>query len=57
MFLASTCAHLMKLFLFLNRQPDEATSALDSESELVVQEALDKLLATEKRTTVIIAIA
>lgn len=34
---------------------DEATSALDSESELVVQEALDKLLATEKRTTIIIA--
>lgn len=34
---------------------DEATSALDSESELVVQEALDKLLASEKRTTVIIA--
>ena len=36
-------------------QKDEATSALDSESELVVQEALDKLLATEKRTTIIIA--
>lgn len=34
---------------------DEATSALDSESELVVQDALDKLLASEKRTTVIIA--
>eukprot|EP00985_Skeletonema_marinoi_P009898 scaffold4657_cov140-Skeletonema_marinoi.AAC.4 len=34
---------------------DEATSALDSESELVVQEALDKLLVTEKRTTIIIA--
>lgn len=32
-----------------------ATSALDSESELVVQEALDKLLVTEKRTTIIIA--
>ena len=32
-----------------------ATSALDSESELVVQEALDKLLVTENRTTVIIA--
>ena len=30
-------------------------SALDSESELVVQEALDLLLAREKRTTVIIA--
>ncbi|KAL7540881.1 hypothetical protein ACHAXR_010450 [Thalassiosira sp. AJA248-18] len=34
---------------------DEATSALDSESELVVQEALDQLLAREKRTSVIIA--
>jgi len=34
---------------------DEATSALDSESELVVQDALDQLLAREKRTTVIIA--
>jgi ABC-type glutathione transport system ATPase component len=34
---------------------DEATSALDSESELIVQDALDKLLASEKRTTVIIA--
>jgi len=34
---------------------DEATSALDSESELVVQEALDQLLATDKRTTIIIA--
>ena len=34
---------------------DEATSALDSESELVVQEALDNVLATQKRTTVIIA--
>jgi len=34
---------------------DEATSALDSESELVVQEALDNVLAAEKRTTVIIA--
>jgi ATP-binding cassette subfamily B (MDR/TAP) protein 1 len=30
-------------------------SALDSESELVVQEALDNVLATQKRTTVIIA--
>ena len=34
---------------------DEATSALDSESELVVQEAIEKLLASEKRTTIIIA--
>jgi len=34
---------------------DEATSALDSESELVVQEALDKLLSEQKRTTIVIA--
>lgn len=34
---------------------DEATSALDSESELVVQRALDDLLATSSRTTIIIA--
>jgi len=34
---------------------DEATSALDSESEMVVQEALDNVLATQKRTTIIIA--
>lgn len=34
---------------------DEATSALDSESELVVQRALDDLLAKSSRTTIIIA--
>ncbi|TMW55295.1 hypothetical protein Poli38472_013186 [Pythium oligandrum] len=34
---------------------DEATSALDSESEKVVQEALDKVLSLQKRTTIIIA--
>merc|ERR1712071_155668 len=37
---------------------DEATSALDNESEKIVQEALDNLIAGEKsieRTTVIIA--
>lgn len=34
---------------------DEATSALDAESEIVVQEALDNILATKKITTVIIA--
>jgi len=34
---------------------DEATSALDSQSELVVQEALEKIISTKKRTTVIIA--
>ncbi|KAL4093102.1 hypothetical protein PRIC1_012091 [Phytophthora ramorum] len=34
---------------------DEATSALDSESEKVVQEALDKVVALKRRTTIIIA--
>lgn len=34
---------------------DEATSALDAESEKVVQETLDRLVAQRKRTTVIIA--
>ncbi|CEG50437.1 multidrug resistance protein abc superfamily [Plasmopara halstedii] len=34
---------------------DEATSALDSESEKVVQEALDKVVAQTHRTTIVIA--
>ncbi|GLE06054.1 hypothetical protein PINS_up015265 [Pythium insidiosum] len=34
---------------------DEATSALDNESERVVQESLDRLLALKKRTTIIVA--
>ena len=34
---------------------DEATSALDSESERLVQEALDRLLAMRRRTTLVIA--
>ena len=34
---------------------DEATSALDNTSERVVQEALDKLLESKKRTTIVIA--
>jgi ATP-binding cassette subfamily B (MDR/TAP) protein 1 len=34
---------------------DEATSALDSESERIVQGALDDLLAKYKRTTIVIA--
>merc|ERR1711894_450692 len=34
---------------------DEATSALDTESEKVVQEALDQLLQAKRRTTLIIA--
>ena len=44
----------------LIRQPkilllDEATSALDSESEGIVQGALDRLLETSDRTTIVIA--
>lgn len=34
---------------------DEATSALDSESELVVQDALDNILAQKKMTTIVVA--
>lgn len=34
---------------------DEATSALDTESERIVQESLDQLLANSRRTTIIIA--
>lgn len=34
---------------------DEATSALDSESEMVVQDALDNVVAEIKRTTIVIA--
>ena len=34
---------------------DEATSALDLKSEKVVQQALDELLVSKKRTTIIIA--
>lgn len=34
---------------------DEATSALDAESERTVQKTIDELLATEKRSTIIIA--
>jgi len=34
---------------------DEATSALDSESEAVVQEALDNLMQSKKRTTIVVA--
>ena len=34
---------------------DEATSALDNESESIVQEALDKLMASKERTCVVIA--
>eukprot|EP00930_Biecheleria_cincta_P041883 TRINITY_DN28786_c0_g2_i1.p1 TRINITY_DN28786_c0_g2~~TRINITY_DN28786_c0_g2_i1.p1 ORF type:complete len:1523 (-),score=261.76 TRINITY_DN28786_c0_g2_i1:253-4821(-) len=44
--------------LFLNPRVlllDEATSALDSESERVVQEALEGLMVEQQRTTVVIA--
>lgn len=34
---------------------DEATSALDSESEAVVQEALDKIMVEQRQTVIIIA--
>eukprot|EP01069_Polyplicarium_translucidae_P010732 Polyplicarium_translucidae@DN3394_c0_g1_i5.p1 len=34
---------------------DEATSALDNESEKIVQQTLDELLAARKRTTIVIA--
>ena len=40
---------------FLQNQPDEATSALDSESERIVQVALDKLMDSHERTTIVIA--
>ena len=34
---------------------DEASSALDSESEQIVQEALDKVMASRHQTTIVIA--
>jgi ATP-binding cassette subfamily B (MDR/TAP) protein 1 len=34
---------------------DESTSALDTESELIVQSALDSVVAEQKRTTIVIA--
>ena len=34
---------------------DEATSALDSESEAIVQEALDRLMDSKDLTTIVIA--
>lgn len=34
---------------------DESTSALDSESEQIVQEALDTVVADQRRTTIVIA--
>ncbi|KAG3171305.1 hypothetical protein PI126_g1923 [Phytophthora idaei] len=34
---------------------DEATSALDLESEKIVQEALDKVMAMQRRTAIVIA--
>lgn len=41
--------------LFSLYSQDEATSALDNKSEKVVQEALDKLVAMRRRTTIIVA--
>ena len=55
MFKLGTLHSSYQSVIFTSDPKDEATSALDSESELVVQDALDKLLASEKRTTVIIA--
>ena len=40
---------------FSSSPQDEATSALDNKSEKIVQEALDKLVAMRRRTTIIIA--
>lgn len=34
---------------------DESTSALDTESERIVQDALDSVVAEQKRTTIVIA--
>ena len=36
---------------------DEATSALDSESEAIVQAALDKLMESREHTTLVIAVS
>lgn len=43
---------LLLLFLSLRFQ---ATSALDSESEKIVQDALDKIMESDSRTTIVIA--
>lgn len=48
--MAYLCSRLLPLQILLL---DEATSALDSESERVVQDALDGLM--EGRTTVVVA--
>ncbi len=52
-------AHIVLLHLHLTFLhfifTDEATSALDSESERVVQAALDKLMDSRARTTIVIA--
>ncbi len=34
---------------------DEATSALDSQSEAIVQEAIDNLMETKNQTVIVIA--
>ena len=53
--LIPTYCYIISYFALYVIYVDEATSALDTESELVVQEALDNLLKTSKRTTLIIA--
>ena len=58
-----TEAHIYDIFVsfelihvnFLFQTSDEATSALDSDSERVVQTALDRLMASSDRTTIVIA--
>lgn len=48
-------SHNSVVSLFYKTKPDEATSALDSESERIVQVALDKLMDSHERTTIVIA--
>ena len=48
-------SHLFAKMFSPSTSSDEATSALDSESERVVQAALDKLMESHDRTTIVIA--
>ena len=45
--------YLIAACIFLYHQ-DEATSALDSQSEKVVQEALEKIMANRDRTIIVV---